>query len=90
MGKYRKKPVVVEAMQFVGENILSVIDWCKGDAAIQRTEKDRCIVIHTREGSMRADLGDWIIKGVKGEFYLYKPDIFEATYEPVEAPHDPA
>ena len=82
--KFRKKPVVIEAHQFTGQNAMWLSDWCNGEAAIQRTEKDKCIVIHTIEGAMRADKGDWIIKGIKGEFYPCKPDIFDATYEKVE------
>jgi hypothetical protein len=45
-------------------------------------DRDGALVIKTLEGNMLADKGDWIIKGVKGEFYLCKPDIFEATYDP--------
>lgn len=56
---------------------LKVADWCNG----QQTNDG--LVIHTLEGDMLADYGDWIIKGVKGEFYPCKPDIFEATYEKV-------
>ena len=48
--------------------------------------RQRCVFIATREGIMRGDLGDWIIRGVKGELYPCKPDIFAATYEPVETP----
>ena len=80
--KFRKKPVVVEAMLFDGDNWLNISDWCKGEVAIQKAK--RCIVVHTIDGSMRADPGDWIIKGIKGEFYPCKNDVFEQSYEPVE------
>jgi hypothetical protein len=91
--RFRKKPVVIEAIQFVGvppdgTNATRIIDWIlTGDlsARFHVTEDDDAfIAIDTLEGTMRADRGDWIIKGVAGEFYPCKPDIFEATYEPVE------
>lgn len=85
--KYRKKPVVIEAMQHLdgdrnGDEILEWIGEHGGDARIYNTSPD--LYIFTLEGEMRADVGDYIIKGVKGEFYPCKPDIFEATHEFVE------
>ena len=82
--KYRKKPVVVEAMQVTDSlgNHAEVARWI-GDAA-EVPFAEPYIVINTLEGRMRADIGDYIIRGVQGEFYPCKPDIFEATYEPVE------
>lgn len=77
---YRKKPVVIEAMQFTDETFSSVLAWLNSPGLIS-IEGGDCIFIETLEGNMRADKGDWIIKGVKGEFYPCKPDIFEATYE---------
>ncbi len=90
---FKKKPVVIEAKQVPAkkwDGKKPPMDWaelalwlsdpghnwrmCKGGDAIE---------IETLEGTMRADGGDWIIKGVKGEFYPCKPDIFEATYEQV-------
>jgi len=87
--KYRKKPVVIEAMQFTEEskdkcwsfvtcNKMPVWD-SVGRPAMQ---------ISTLEGDHRCEVGDWIIKGVKGEFYPCKPDIFEMTYEPEEVRGD--
>lgn len=75
--RYRKKPVVIEAMQYTrnGLEAEKVTNWCEG------TQDDFGLIIHTLEGDMRADYGDWVIKGVKGEFYPCKPDIFEQTYE---------
>jgi hypothetical protein len=76
--KFRKKPVVIEAWQFNGD--LSgapswvEMDWFAGES----------LHITTLEGTMRADVGDWIIKGIKGELYPCKPDIFEATYDAVD------
>lgn len=83
---YRKKPVVIEAIQFTGDNFSEI-----GRFAGQRAFwlNDYCVGIRTLEdgpnGEARhvAEKGDWIIKGVKGEFYPCKPDVFEATYEPV-------
>lgn len=92
--KYRKKPVVIEAEQFTLENIRELATWCGGKAQSEEgrpPEGDSVhvhILIPTLEGDMFATLGDWIIKGVAGEFYPCKPDIFEATYEPVEERED--
>lgn len=86
--KYRKKPVVIEAMQltrryfdvvmeFIGKDNLS--EYSTGEFS-----EDSCyLAIKTLEGTMTANEGDWVIKGIKGEFYPCKPDIFEATYEAV-------
>lgn len=91
---YRKKPVVIQAMQWTGENLAEVLaftgkhpSWDKHfasfDAYQAHVQADRnAFKIITLEGTMEATPGDWIIKGVKGEFYPCKPDIFAATYEP--------
>jgi hypothetical protein len=86
--RYRKKPVEVEARQWgLGDgyrHIGSVIDWILlGEGSARYHDEDEALYIDTLEGTMRAERGDWIIKGVKGEFYPCKPDIFEATYEAV-------
>ena len=78
--KYRKKPVVIEAVQWVGNN-LSDIETFIGRSV---KNKETTIVIRTLEGDMEASLGDYIIKGVNGEFYPCKPDIFDKTYEEVK------
>lgn len=79
--KFRKKPVVIEAMQLTESNAESIYNWM----GIQRASKnDEVVKIETLEGLMTANINDWIIKGVKGEFYPCKPDIFEATYEAVK------
>jgi hypothetical protein len=80
MPKFRKKPVVIEAVEFNGSNHQEVIVFSNGNA-MQLTGMQH-VEIPTLEGTMRADKGDWIIKGVNGEFYPCKPDIFEKTYEP--------
>lgn len=80
MAKFRKKPIVIEARHFAEVRDGSVLcTWCGGTNEISPGE----IQITTLEGTMTADLGDWIICGVKGEFYPCKPDIFVATYEAV-------
>lgn len=93
--KFRKKPVVIEAIQLTEKLALEI--WGKKTEPIfgkfipsgeYHLENQRVfsayLPIGTLEGTMRANLNDWIIKGVKGEFYPCKPDIFEATYEPVQ------
>lgn len=91
MAKYRKKPVVIEAMQFEGTvgSANQILGWIGSNGAdarrAHRTNPDRGVVIGTLEGEMTASPGDWVIRGVKGEFYPCKPDIFEATYELVES-----
>lgn len=85
MAKFRKKPVVIEAMQLVDvASAYAILAWNvgKGNIGITRGDGPVHLKILTLEGEMRADLGDWIIRGVKGEVYPCKPDIFAATYEP--------
>lgn len=77
IAKYRKKPVVIEAVQF-RNNFNEIEEFVGGDAAFKSGE----LIVATLEGPLRAAPNDWIIKGVKGEFYPCKPDIFDATYEP--------
>lgn len=79
MPKYRKKPVIIEAMQYTGDNIAEILKWAGRQAYIHDA-----LYIKTLEGDLRADVGDYIIKGVRGEFYPCKPDIFTQTYELVE------
>ena len=82
MAKYRKKPVVIEAVQWTGKNLEDVSRFMQGGRDHRFSDDD--LIIKTLEGDHRANPGDFIIKGVKGEFYPCKPDIFEATYEIVE------
>ena len=84
--KFRKKPVVVEAVQWTGANVDEVLGFIFTQGSAYRVAGSNGIAIETLEGTMRADPGDWIIKGVAGEFYPCKPDIFAATYEPEDAP----
>jgi hypothetical protein len=83
--KYRKKPVVIEAMQLTQSNAVEVSEWCGGEAMFMSPAMPS-VFVRTLEGTMRADVGDYIIRGVQGEFYPCKPDIFAATYE--EADHE--
>ena len=80
--KYRKKPVEIEAIQLKIHNLHEVAKWCDADLGyiFGSTEPD-ALDIHTLEGTMAAHIGDYIIRGVQGEFYPCKPDIFAATYE---------
>lgn len=86
MGFYRKKPVVIEAMLWTGENTEEILKWCKDAELEVRTDVFGTwtdLYINTLEGRMKASKGDYIIKGVNGEFYACKPDVFEKTYEEV-------
>ena len=93
--KYVKKPVQIEAIQLKEDNIIEVFDFLDG-ANYKQTKsseeledfsqmilKQGYIEIETLEGIMKANFGDYIIKGIKGEFYPCKPDIFQATYKEV-------
>lgn len=81
--KFRKKPVVIEAIQFDGKFWKPVVDFC-GPENVVIVGMANDVFIRTLEGPLGASPGDWIIKGVNGEFYPCKPDIFAKTYEPVE------
>ena len=86
---YRKKPVEIEAWEFTREALKSDDSWVRLyvnelHLISQYAGEVLYIEIDTLEGTMRANLGDFIIKGVQGEFYPCKPDIFEQTYEKVE------
>lgn len=76
MMKYRKLPVVIEAELLSSLNSERIAVWCNGTV-----NSDRTVSISTLEGVMRCDVGDYVIKGVSGEFYPCKPEIFTATYE---------
>jgi hypothetical protein len=93
--KYQKKPVVIEAIQWTGDNLKQIIDFTglhpsaeqwvsQGWEHYEEVVKVNGLKIFTLEGPMMASVGDYIIKGVKGEFYPCKPDIFALTYEQVK------
>ena len=88
MPKFRKKPVDIEAMRYDGGNSYDLTKWAHADRAPEANAVLICTIggisVRTLEGDMLARPGDWIIKGVFGEFYPCKPDIFAATYEPIE------
>lgn len=82
MSYYRKKPVVIEAVRYgpyTAPSVELMVHMEGSDCKL----RDGAIFIKTLEGEMRADVGDWIIRGVKGELYPCKDDIFNATYEQV-------
>lgn len=90
--KFRKKPVEVEAIKWDGSNLKEVIDLIGLNPSAlkwtweeyEQVVKEHGLKIFTLEGVMMADIGDWIIRGVKGEAYPCKPDVFEMTYEIAE------
>lgn len=93
--KFRKKPVVIEARQLTKDSLFPIMQWIAASGIRQTGEwcwdedddqfiVQRYLIIETLEGNMKAQENDWIIRGVQGEFYPCKPDIFEATYERVE------
>ena len=88
--KFRKKPVIIDAFRFDGtkENAYDILNWAGPKSGMEhrytsKLDHTNILVIQTLEGEMRAVKNDWIIKGVNGEFYPCKPDIFEKTYEKV-------
>jgi hypothetical protein len=89
--KFRKKPVVIEAVQWTGDN-WDDVSWFLIDAQAGYTfdrgpgqaPGEAALSVNTLEGPMRVSLNDWVIRGVQGECYPCKPDIFAATYDPVE------
>lgn len=104
MPKYRKLPVVIEAIQWTGENTNEILEFIgvagyytdyrkigeeNGVVVYDTQIPGGAICIRTLEGDMYATVGDYIIKGIQGEFYPCKPDIFEKTYELWEYKEDP-
>ena len=83
MSYYRKRPVVVEAVQITDATFDSPHPNPEHLRGVIYDPVGRCVYIRTLEGEMRGNVGDWIIRGVKGELYPCKPDIFAATYERV-------
>ena len=81
MTKYRKKPVTIDAVKFNGTNQNEIADFVGNSLHIT---PDGLVSIHTLEGTMAVSCGDYVIKGVQGEFYPCKPDIFEQTYDEIK------
>jgi len=88
MPKFRKKPVVIEAVQWNGKTLADAMKFCANNDLprfnVGGIKGLSGLIIPTLEGDHVAEQGHWIIKGVKGEYYPCKPDIFKLTYEPVE------
>lgn len=82
MARYRKKPVVIEAVQYDGTNEQEIARFAGLDASV--FGRDRALVIYTLEGNMSVSVGDYVIRGVAGEHYPIKEHIFLETYERVE------
>lgn len=82
--KYRKRPVVIEAIQYQREDNIGRVQNFVNDGSLKYHTSDNEYYIHTFEGDMKISKGDYIIKGLNGEFYPCKPDIFEKTYEVAE------
>ena len=83
--KFRTKPEVIEAVRFSGSNYADLFNWFLYTVRGAHSHGES-VFIPTLEGTMRIDKDDWIIRGVKGEFYPIKDEIFRETYEPVDAP----
>lgn len=86
--KFKKKPVVIEAFQFTRQSFWPIVQWIDNNNGHMiewnydpSIDDDTFIVIKTLEGDMKVSLGDWVIQGIKGEFYPCKDDIFRMTYE---------
>lgn len=83
--KFRRKPTIVEARQFDGTNCIELLRWMRvpdyTNPEIHSTDHP---VVHTPNGDVSTEVGDWIIEGTHGEFYPCRSDIFEANYEPAE------
>jgi len=88
--KYKKKPIVIEAIEWTGKNLREIQSFIEGHKIVTNDKhwddyedivSKSGLAIHTLEGDMKASIGDYIIKGINGEFYPCKPDIFKKTYE---------
>lgn len=81
MPYYRKKPIPVEARQYTGDNFIELQNWSEGNIVMDDYTSN--VFVATLEGSMFFNKGDYVIKGVHGEFYVCRKDIFEETYEEI-------
>jgi len=84
--KFRKKPVVIDAVQFDGSNHKAMMEFSEGNCVSCKPWKENysMLEVRTLEGVMEGGIGDWLIRGVKGEYYFCKDDIFQLTYENAE------
>lgn len=78
--QFVKKPIVVEAIQWTGKNEHEVMKFVGSHCCLVNKSNGKALIINTLEGDHYAFVNDWIVKGVKGEFYPVKPDIMEQTY----------
>ena len=81
MARYKTKPCEIEAIQWTGENIIELLDWGQGNILWNDVDD---LFIDTLEGRMKANINDYIIKGLRGEFYPCKPDVFKKKYEEIK------
>lgn len=81
--KFRKRPVIIDAVQWDGKSAALIGEICPEPLDLFTLDGLGGLLIRTTEGTMRVDPGDWIIRGVTGEFYPCKPAVFDATYEAV-------
>lgn len=81
MARYKTRPCEIEAIQWTGKNIIEILEW--GQGKILWNDVDD-LFIDTLEGRMKANINDYIIKGLRGEFYPCKPDVFEKKYEKIK------
>lgn len=84
MPLYRKRPVEIRAIQWDGNNWMEVVNEFGPSPDYVYDPDSHSVMINTLEGQMRCRQGDWLIRGVRGEYYPCKPDIFESTYEEVD------
>lgn len=80
---YVKKPLEIQAIQWTGDNNEEVLEFGSGSIGLVAVETYSTLCINTLEGDMFASIGDYIIRGIKGEYYACKPDVFDQTYEEV-------
>lgn len=81
--QFVKKPIIVEAIQWTGKNEHEVMKFVGSHCCLVNKSNGKALIINTLEGDHHASVNDWIVKGVKGEFYPVKPDIMEQTYNRV-------
>jgi hypothetical protein len=81
--RYVKKPIIIDAEKWTGNNLVDILNFCD-KCYLKPTDGKEELTIATLEGPMRASINDYIIKGIQGEFYACKPDIFELTYDIVK------
>jgi hypothetical protein len=79
--KFKKKPIIIDAIQYTGDNATEILHWMFPD--LENDAEANELTIKTLEGEMKVSKNDWVIKGVNGEFYPCKPDIFDKSYDKI-------